>query len=140
MKSKSSISTKYALILIFIFLAILASAVLSFIPIEKACGLTNSGCYRIQVSQYEKTFGVKNAYPGLMAFVILFIITFLQIKNPTKEKKQFLLGGLIASSIIALYFLYLQFFVIRALCKYCLVVDLGVLTSLGIMFFLKDKY
>jgi len=129
---------KYKVILFFLFLAIVASTILSFIPINKACG-SSAGCSIVHASQYESTFGIKNAHAGLVAFITLFIITFLHEKKPTKRKKQLILTGLIIGSVFALYFLSLQFFVIHAICKYCLVVDLGTLLSLLVFLTIKEK-
>lgn len=130
---------KYKSILFLIMLALIASIILTFIPIEEACGLETSGCYEVQTSEYEETLGFKNAHLGLVAFSVLFIITFLHDKKPTKKRKQFIKTGLILGSIFALYFLYLQFFVINAVCKYCMVTDIGILASLAVFFFVKDK-
>jgi hypothetical protein len=47
--------------------------------------------------------------------------------------------GVILSSLIAIYFLYLQIFVIHALCKYCMVVDVGSLIGLFIAVFWRTK-
>jgi len=67
------------------------------------------------------------------------ILVFLHIKQPTKYKKQMIIAGIIGGTIFALYFLYIQFFVIDALCKYCMVIDIGMLLNLGIIIFWKDK-
>jgi len=129
---------KYKVILFFLFLAIVASTILSFIPISQACGPT-SGCSIVQASQYESTLGIKNAYLGLVGFVTLFIIIFLQEKKPTKRKKQLILTGLIIGSTFALYFLSLQAFVLHAICKYCMVADVGILISFLFFLTIKEK-
>jgi len=133
-------------------IVIISSTILSFIPIEKACGPTSNsgsspgdgiedtGCYTVQTSNYEETFGIKNAHLGLAAFSVLFIINFLHIKKPTKQKKQFLILGLTIGSIMAIYFLIIQLFVLNAVCKYCMVADIGTILSLGIILLIKDKW
>lgn len=130
---------KYTTILVVFILALLASAVLSFISIEKACGGIQTTCYAVQTSQYEKTFGIKNGYIGLFVFSIMAILTFIHIKNPSKYKKQLITTGIIGGTLFALYFLYLQFFVIKAMCKYCMVIDLGMILELGIILLWKEK-
>ncbi|MDA3836230.1 MAG: vitamin K epoxide reductase family protein [Nanoarchaeota archaeon] len=130
---------KYKSILFLIALGLIASVVLTFIPIDQACGQEDNGCYAVQTSQYETTLGFQNAHLGLVAFSVLFIITFLHDKRPTKKRKQFIQTGLILGSAFAIYFLYLQFFIINAVCKYCMVTDIGILASLAIFFFVKDK-
>ena len=130
---------KYKSILIILAIIIITSTILSFIPIEKACGIEDNQCLKVQTSEYEKTLGISNAHIGLAAFAVLSIINFSHIKKPTKKKKQFLTLGLMAGSIVAIYFLYLQFFVLNAICKYCMVTDIGTLLSLGIILFWKEK-
>lgn len=129
---------KYKAIMFFLLLAIVASTVLSFVPINKACG-ASAGCSIVQASQYENTFGIKNAHLGLVAFTALFIITLLHDKKPTKRRKQLILTGLIIGSAVAIYFLSLQFFVIHAICKYCMVADGGIILSLILFLIIKDK-
>ncbi len=129
---------KYKTIMFLISLALLSSIILTFIPIEQACGLETSGCYQVQTSEYEKIFGIKNVHLGLVAFISLLIITHLHRKKPTKKTKKIILSGLIAGSTIAIYFLYIQFFVLHAICKYCIITDIGILLALTIMIFMKD--
>lgn len=130
---------KYAVLIGIFFLSFVSSAILSFIPPEQACGGVQTTCYAVQISQYEKTLGINNSYFGLIAFTILAILALLQIKNPSKYKKKIITFGLFIGSFFAIYFLYIQFFILEALCKYCLVVDFGTLLSLGIIFAWKEK-
>ena len=130
---------KYKSILLLIALALISSVILSFIPINKACGLEDSGCYAVQTSPYETTFGFQNAHLGLVAFAILFLITFLHDKKPTKKRKQLIASGLILGSVIAIYFLFVQFFILKAICQYCMITDIGILLSLAIFLIVKDK-
>lgn len=130
---------KYKTILFLLGIAIISSAILSFMSIEKACGQEENGCYKVQASEYESTLGIKNAHLGLAAFVTLFLINFSHIKKPTKRKKQFIALGLTIGSIFAVYFLYLQFFVINATCPYCLTTDIGVILGLILFLFIKEK-
>ncbi len=131
--------TKYIILIAIFFISFVASAVLSFIPPEQACGGTQTTCYTVQTSQYEKTLGINNSYFGLLAFSVLLIFSLSHIKKPQKYKKNVIIGGILLCFTIAVYFLYLQFFVLNALCKYCLVVDIGSLLGLGIILGWKEK-
>lgn len=131
--------TKYVILLTIFIIAFICSGILTFVSVEEACGGVQTTCYAVQTSQYETTFGIKNAHMGLVAFSIMTILIFLHIKQPTKKKKQIIKLGIIGGTIFALYFLYIQFFVIDALCKYCMVIDIGMLINLGIMTFWKEK-
>lgn len=128
---------KYKIILFLIALSIISSAILSFIPIEQACQVSVSGCYKVQSSDYETTFGMKNAHLGLVAFTILFIITAIHTKKPTKQTKKLILYGLITASAIAIYFIYLQLFIIHAICYYCMTIDISTIIALTIMLIKK---
>ncbi|MFH1503575.1 MAG: vitamin K epoxide reductase family protein [Candidatus Diapherotrites archaeon] len=130
---------KYIILIAIFFLSFVASAVLSFIPPEQACGGIQTTCYAVQTSEYEKTLGINNSYFGLIAFPILLILALSYIKNPRKYKRKIIIVGILFGSIIALYFLYLQFFALKALCKYCVAVDFGALLSLVIVFAWREK-
>lgn len=135
MKNKA----KYIILLTIFIIAFICSGILTFVSVEEACGGIQTTCYAVQTSQYETTFGIKNAHMGLVAFSIMAILIFLHLKQPTKNKKQIIKMGIILGSIFALYFLYIQFFVIDALCKYCMIIDMGMLINLGIIAFWKEK-
>jgi uncharacterized membrane protein len=130
---------KYKTILLFLAMAIIASSILSFIPIEQACGQEETGCYQVQASQYEETLGFKNAHIGLVAFSSLFLITFWHQKRPTKKTKRLVKTGLILGTTFAMYFLYIQFFIIKAICQYCMIADIGIIASLIVFYIIKDK-
>jgi uncharacterized membrane protein len=130
---------KYIAILAIFILALVASAILSFVSIEQACGGIQTSCYAVQTSQYETTFGIKNAHLGLFIFSLMAILTFLHIKNPSKYKKQMLTIGIIGGTLFAIYFLYLQFSVLKALCRYCMIIDIGMLLQFGIIILWKEK-
>jgi len=105
---------------------------------EQACGGVETSCYAVQESGYKDTLGLNNSYFGLIAFSILGVLALYQIREPKKRVKKLLAYGIIAGALFALYFFYLQFFVINAICKYCFVVDAGSILALGIMFFWKE--
>ena len=130
---------KYTAILIILIFVTITSGILSFVSIEQACGGIQTTCYAVQTSQYEQTFGIKNAHVGLLVFSLLAILTFAHIKNPSKYKKNIITFGIICGAIFAIYFLYLQFFVLNAICKYCMVIDFGMLLGLGIIILWKEK-
>lgn len=130
---------KYIVLLIIFILCFIASAILSFIPPEEACGGDEAGCYIVSQSEYAQTIGINNCYFGLIAFSVLIILTICHILKPKKYKKQLILIGLITGSVFAVYFIYLQFIVIQACCQYCMVVDMGTLLGLVIALFWKEK-
>ena len=130
---------KYKSILLLLALAIVSSAILSFMPIAEACGQEANGCYKVAASDYESTLGFKNANIGLVAFTALFIITFIHERKPSKKTKQLIALGLTIGSALATYFLYLQFFVIKATCPYCLTTDVGIILAMVMFYLIRDK-
>lgn len=129
---------KYISLTIFIVIAIIFSALLTFSNIPEICGIDN-GCNKVQISEYSSILGIKNSLIGMIAFAAIGIIIYSHIKHPKQYKKRLIQLGIIGGSMIALYFLYLQFFVLEAICKYCMVVDIATLISLGILFFWEEK-
>lgn len=124
-------------------LATVASLVLSFVSLEQACGTNPNGglsdCTIVNTSKYETTFGIKNAHLGLIAFPILALLAILELKKSRKYQRTILNLGIMIGSAFALYFLYIQFFVLKAVCKYCLIVDIGTLVSLGLILFIEKE-
>lgn len=78
------------------------------------------GCNAVAQSSFSQFLGFPLALYGV-AFYLLFLLTFwvstYKISHGTK-RLVFLVA--IAGAVFSTYFLYLQFFVIQALCIYCL--------------------
>ena len=111
------------LLIIFIISLISSIIILSTVYGNSSFCEPNGGCNSVQNSKYGYLFGMSNSIYGIFIFLILSILTFSQMQKP-KENKQLLIdSAVILGFIIAIYFIYLQIFVIKALCKYCLVVD-----------------
>lgn len=92
---------------------------------------TGSGCDTVQNSTYSELFGIKLSWIGITSFSILLAAYFL-----FRDKRYwifFLMSTL--GMISAIYFIYLQVFVIKALCNNCLVVDI-----LAILIFILSVY
>jgi len=130
------------LLAIFI-ISFLASVILS-IPQSSDSGFcradANVGCNSVQNSKYSYTFGIKNSYIGLIAFAFLSFVVFSHIKNPRKNKKLLIDIGIIIGALIAIYFIYLQAFVLKEFCRYCLVVDIGMISALLLIIPWKIKW
>lgn len=83
------------------------------------CTLLN-GCETVLTSKYSEVFGVPIALIGAMFYltVFLFSLAYLRTKN-NKIIIVFLVLTALAF-LMSLFFIYLQFFVIKAVCEYCL--------------------
>lgn len=83
--------------------------------------LTGESCKIVRNSSYSELFGIKLSFFGFFSFVALLIIYLLAYNK--KINYLFFLSCTIIGAFFALYFLYLQIFVIKALCSNCLAVD-----------------
>ena len=135
---KKSTKRKYRLLAVIFGICFIASGILAFMTPEQACGGVETSCYAVQQSGYKETLGINNSYFGLIVFSILGVLSLSYLDNPRKIKKKLIIYGILAGSAIAIYFLYLQFFVINAICQYCFIVDVGTLITLGIIFLWKE--
>lgn len=126
-------STLLALILTLAFLGIadagyLAQAALTDTALN--CGIDAiDGCNTVAQSEYSHLFGIPLGVYGVLFYGLLFILAAVALARPARLVARLMLAvsalGLLASS----YFLYLQIFVIKALCIYCI-------ASAGIAFLL----
>ncbi len=125
---------KYKTILVIFIIAFISSTLLVF----KAPCDTQNTCGAVKIP-YDFIKGINNGYFGMLIFGFLALVTFSHIKNPRKRKKAIIHAGLVIGSVVSLYFLYLQQFVFNAYCKYCLVIDFGILFGLLIAVFTWKK-
>ena len=115
---------KYKILLFIFIIAFLSSLFLSQgFACKDACNLDSSTNSFIPDKE-------TNGYIGMAIFLILSILTYLQMRKPTAIRKHIIHIGVFIGSIISIYFLYLQIFVLKAFCKYCLVIDIGLLITL----------
>jgi len=114
-----------------------------------------NGCEIVQTSNFGKTFGISNAWFGIVGFTLLGTLSLTLIKG-YKNKKYIkinkgynkiinylmITGGIIAG-IVAILFIYLQAFVIHAYCLFCMIVDISSIIIVGLvaylLFGLKNK-
>ncbi len=129
---------KYEILLILFIISLISSAILSFNPTSEICE-PGSGCEVIHASKYDFTFGIQNSHYGVIIFIFMIFLTYSQIKKPKKNKRLLIHIGIILGAIIAVYFIYLQQFVIKSYCKYCMVIDISMLIALVIIIFTKRK-
>ncbi|MBU0907127.1 MAG: hypothetical protein KKE05_03125 [Nanoarchaeota archaeon] len=80
-----------------------------------------SQCDNVQNSGYGKIFGVKLGYFGLTSFLVLSAVLFRDFHK--KKISNLFIGLSIIGAIFALYFVYLQIFVLKQICETCMIVD-----------------
>ena len=121
---------KYQILFGLFLISFSASLVLSLTPTPPIC---SQGCDIVQASSYATTLGIKNSVYGVFIFLILLFITVLQTQKKDKFKENIINAGIVLGSIVALYFLYIQHFILHAYCRYCLIVDFSLVLSLAVL-------
>jgi len=93
------------------------------------------GCEQVLSSPYSELFGIPIALFGMGFYAVMFISVMMYLENQRygilKWIRAFSIGGVVASG----YFLYLQAFVIRAFCTYCIISALLSVLLLVISFY-----
>jgi uncharacterized membrane protein len=125
-------TSKYHLLLILFTISLISSAILAFTPVSEIC-VPGEGCEVVQNSPYAKTLGVENSLIGVFIFIFLILLTASQIKNQREIKKFIIYSLVIIGFFLAIYFLYIQHFILQAYCKYCLVVDFSMILALMVL-------
>jgi uncharacterized membrane protein len=114
-----------SLILVIIGLAI--SGYLSYVKIAEvpAVCVTNSetvNCEVVQNSAYSRIAGIPVAWLGFATYIVLFAL--LLLENRIEFLKQngvlIIFGITLFAWLYSMYLVYLQFFVLKALCPWCL--------------------
>lgn len=123
---------KYNILLVIFLIAFASSIVLSFVPLPLICTQLE-GCNAVQTSSYAKTLGIDNSYFGIIIFFVMSVVIYSHIYKPHKKKEILINVAIFLGTMIALYFIYLQQFVLHAYCKYCLVVDIGMVICFVVM-------
>ena len=117
-------------------LAVIALCVSVYLSVAKAlsvsvpCDITG-GCETVLSSKYSSLIGIPLSTWGI-AYFSLIIVTSLLANHYQKARKA-LQAFLALGAMASLGFLSLQFFVIKAVCQYCLVTD-----GLTVLMFLID--
>ena len=120
-------NTLYILSLVLVLVGLLISGYLSYVKLTEVpmvC-VQNSdvfNCEVVQNSAYSRIAGIPIAWFGFAVYVALFILLSLQNRiNFLKDNGVLVFFGLtLFSWLYSMYLVYLQFFVLQALCPWCL--------------------
>ncbi|PJA90236.1 MAG: hypothetical protein CO137_00785 [Candidatus Magasanikbacteria bacterium CG_4_9_14_3_um_filter_32_9] len=75
-------------------------------------------CQKVQKSKYSKTFGIPNSYAGFCMYTFLFVFTILFAYGLTTSFWP--IQSVVAIGFLfSFYFLYIQGFVLKAFCTWC---------------------
>ena len=84
------------------------------------------GCEEVTTSAYSRILGVPVALGGSIFYFVIFILSILRFERENDKFLRFAAYLTPLSLLASLWFLYLQLFVIKAICIYCV---FSVLTS-----------
>ena len=104
------------------FIGFIDSAYLSVLHYKNVippCSILGQ-CEAVLTSRYATIFGVPNAFLGVFYYLVVVVLSVLYFD--TKQVKYLItaMGAIILGFIFTLWFVYLQAFVIKAFCEYCL--------------------
>jgi uncharacterized membrane protein len=93
------------------------------------------GCNAVAQSEYSAILGIPVALLGVVFYVTVFILSMALLDSKNEKLIKYILLFAISGFVVSLFLTYLQVFVIKALCIYCLVsaVNTVVLLALSIM-------
>lgn len=89
-----------------------------------ACSISGlaalSGCNQVAQSAYSQFLGVPLALYGVGFYAVLFVIAAVLFASPIRLLYRAAIALGVIGFLLSLYFVFLQVFVIKALCIYCL--------------------
>jgi len=91
-------------------------------------------CYKVQHSPQSKTFGIPNSVAGFAMYVIILVLTYLYTAGSIAFWP---IQAIVAFGFLfSMYFTYVQAFVLRAFCTWCVVSTINfTVMAIAIFFF-----
>jgi uncharacterized membrane protein len=88
---------------------------------ELACSIAGlDGCNVVAQSVYSKFLGIPLALYGVIFYSLLLLAIVVSIYRISAGTRRLVFLVALAGALFSTYFMYLQFFVINALCIYCM--------------------
>lgn len=84
------------------------------------CSLTN-GCTDVLTSQYSILLNLPTALWGAIYYLIILLAALLYLNNKNKYANYILNYFTIIGFLMSIWLVYLQFWIIKAICPYCMV-------------------
>ena len=103
------------------------------------CTITH-GCDLVTKSVYSSILGVPVALLGALYYLVIFLATYIILETKKTEYLRFVAIATIAGFLFSAWFVYLQLFVIHAICQYCMLSALTSTTmfALSVVYFSKE--
>lgn len=114
---------KEGLILILILVELLVASYIAYGDLTHTEGvcLTGASCGIVQGSEYGSLFGLKVSYFGLISFIFLLGIWYAT--HTKKIDRKYFVYTTFLGSIFAIYFISIQFLVLKTVCFNCMILD-----------------
>lgn len=93
-------------------------------------------CESVQNSQYGRIFSIDNAYYGITGFSIMLLLSLLYLWKNSKFAMILIIIGSIIAGLLSLWLVYVQAFLLKLYCPFCMVVDLLSIVLLGTAIFI----
>lgn len=93
-----------------------------------SCGILGGNCEKVTSSQYATIGDVPLALVGTFYYLIIFVLILLYLKFSREEIFDLIARFTIVGFLASLWLTYLQLFVIKAICTYCLISALAATT------------
>ncbi len=115
-------------------LGLLIAGYLTVIYLTNSSTLCNTGCDLVRQSRYARVGGVPVAAIGLAGYLAILVVFIAEeVKGPLAEQGPALAFGLtLTGTLYSIYLTYLELFVIRAVCPYCIASAIVMAATLGI--------
>ena len=120
------------------FIGIIISAYMAYVEVTAnpaVCGVIGD-CNAVQQSEYASLFGIPIGVIGMIAYLVMFVISVAMNRAPQKYRSQLLfmlkllVGG---AAVFTIYLTFLEPFVIGAVCAWCLLSSLIVLNLMWLV-------
>jgi len=126
------------LILIFSIIGILDTTYLIYAKIRKkdvyCLFFPKEWCQKVQYSKYSSTLGIPNAYAGFGMYAVILFLLYMYTKGSVDLiwLKSIITFGFLFST----YFLYVQAFILRAFCTWCVLSAINFIVMFVSVYFL----
>jgi uncharacterized membrane protein len=83
-----------------------------------ACG--SGACETVQMSPFSRFLGLEVALYGVIGYLVLLVLSLETVRQPADRRRLTLLLGFAGAGVaFSVYLTYLELFVIRAICRWC---------------------
>ena len=107
--------------------------------VDLYCG-ADGGCNTVTNSEYSTMFGIYIAVYGMLYYLSILVLTVIYIDTKNNKILKPLMIIPVLGFLFSLYLVYLQLFVINAICRYCML-SAGISTLLLLInMFLVQNY